>query len=159
MYTFTTKLLHALSAALIVMLLPLGYIITKLDYYSPWYQILPNLHYILGLLFALLLLSRVTNIILYNKDVDYKEPLVRIGHCMLYIFMFTAVISGYILASDDLFFFPSVYNMFSIDEAQLHDLHRLSTYGLLVLITGHITMALWHQFVKKDALLKKMFGK
>lgn len=155
MYSLLSKILHLATAFFVFPLFAVGFIMTGLDYYSPWYQTLPNGHYIAGLVFAFLLVLRFINALLTHKHP--QQFVVKAGHYLIYTFMFGCVITGYMLASDDLFFFPSTYELISVDKDTLHLFHKIFTYGLMVLIAGHIAMALIHQFYFKEALLEKMF--
>ena len=160
MYSLMSKIIHIVSALLVFALLPIGYIMVDLDYYSQWYQVLPQWHYLLGLVFAGLLVIRIANSLWIDRVNRQSLPsslIVKLGHLAIYVFMVSCVVTGYTLASDDLFFFPSVYQLIEINQDYLLLAHQISTYGLLVLIMGHIGMALVHQWLFKEALLQRMF--
>ncbi len=111
---------------------------------------------LIWLVSVVVLITRITNTLLIDKNNHEVELIVSLGHKLIYVFMVGCVISGYMMASDDLFFFPSTYSLYS-DESTLHLAHKIFTYGLGILVAGHIGMALYHQFIKKEALLQKMF--
>ena len=59
-YGSTAIALHWLSVAAVAILIPLGLWMTDLDYYDPWYVKGPDIHRALGVLFAIVLLLRLT---------------------------------------------------------------------------------------------------
>ena len=156
MYNLASKLIHWLMALMVFALLPIGYIMVDLNYYSPWYQILPNWHYIIGLVFSAVLILRVINRLWIDKHEKFTEKPAHYGHMLIYIFMFGCAISGYILGSDSLWFLPSVYDMMSVNREAVHLAHKIFTYGLGLLILGHVAMALVHQFILKQPLIQRI---
>lgn len=86
----------------------------------------------------------------------------RAGHFLLYVALVLQPITGILYMIGN----GHGLNAFGIDlvaegeevawMASLGSLHSPIAWTLLVLIVGHIGMALYHQFIRKDGLLRRM---
>lgn len=91
-------------------------------------------------------------------------PLVKAGHIALYVAMALMPITG-ILMLIGIGYGLNVFGVQLIPEgpeiawmAAVGGLHSPIAWTLLALIVGHIGMALYHHFVKKDDTLRRMAG-
>ena len=89
----------------------------------------------------------------------------RIVHFLLYFLVFAMGATGLGMAFDASLFDIVFQGQDKPLPADFHELppragHGLFARVLLVLIIGHALVALWHQFVRKDRLFRRMwFGK
>ena len=100
-----------------------------------------------------------------------RRPLVHLVHWSLYALMILMPLTGWLFTSagakypihyyglGDIPFLPmpadeALRKMLGADARQLHTIFG---YAALVLIAGHIGAALWHQCVRQDGLLKRMW--
>ena len=91
----------------------------------------------------------------------------RSGHIGLYVLLFAASLSGWALAGTfkvpirlDLFGLPVVQIVSSSDRA-LHNFfeesHMIASYLLAALVVLHIAGALRHHFIKRNAVMRRMW--
>lgn len=167
-YGWPAKTLHWLIGLLIIGMLALG--LTMGDFEGDTRFALYGIHksigaIILGLV-VLRLLWRWTN---YNPLLPEDfSPLGRLaargGHFLLYVCMLAMPLSGWVL-SNAAGYPVSVFGWFNLPAivGKNHDLHELAeevhewvAYGLIALIIGHIAAALYHHFIRKDLVLRRM---
>lgn len=165
-----TRLLHWLCALLVISLFISGWFMVDLDYYSPWYITLPELH-ILGGTVLLFLWSWVI-----IRLLTHKNPLPDLNHKkyeavlalwikrMFYLFILTIVICGYLMTTADgnprnLFELINLPALSQFSAAQIDTLgwiHRNLSYVLMFFVCLHILGALKHHFIDRDLTLKRM---
>jgi cytochrome b561 len=85
-------------------------------------------------------------------------------HHILYILMFAAPLSGWVMSSAK--GFPVVYfgkwplpNLVAKNKMlgeQLEDVHAVLTYGLIIIASSHALAALKHHFISKNDILVRM---
>lgn len=86
--------------------------------------------------------------------------LAKAGHVLLYALLITMPLSGLIFGSRPLNFFwlfeiaPLGLDTPIRDAAKAF--HKTAQYVLMLMILGHAVMALYHHYVCKDGLLKRM---
>lgn len=88
----------------------------------------------------------------------------RISHISLYIFGFLMPLSGWGMSSAGghpvtfygLFTLPPLVAPNKELGGLFHDLHSIAGYALIGLIAVHAAAALWHHFIRKDDVLRKM---
>ena len=154
---FVTKSIHWISAALVAY----GY--TKgLDSVSQLadpavmrFEILFTLG--LGLLFALRLFwtKRIAGATRLPQDAPLWEKYAsRAVHWGLYASLFGIVFSGFGIAIG--YATPMLSGLFL---TSMLGLHEFTLAALPVLLVAHILGALWHKFVRRDAVMESMTGK
>jgi cytochrome b561 len=87
----------------------------------------------------------------------------KLVHFLLYLFMLVMPLSGFLMSSYagygvKLFGYP-LPNPVSKNEDYAHffgDVHETSAYIIAALVIGHTLAALYHHFVRKDNILKRM---
>jgi superoxide oxidase len=165
-YGFISKIFHWLSAAVLVIQIPLGFYLVDLDFSEKRLNI-ENIHVILGLsIFYLTLLRLIYKIFnptppLSNSIFPGQRLIAKLNHLFLYILIFTISISG---AFKKLFngeildiFFFNIEIKDNFDLAELfYDIHIFSNYTLISLISFHILAVIIHKIIFKENLLKKI---
>lgn len=169
-YGILSIVLHWVMASLIIGLFILGQYMVDLDYYDPWYQAAPWWHKSLGMSVFVLLLIRL----LWRwKNVrpealpSYKSweiKTAKIVHILFYIAILLACMSGYFISSAkgvSIVFFgwfdiPAIIKLNENQAAFMADIHELMTQILAILFFVHVTAALKHHFINKDATLVRM---
>lgn len=169
-YNLLTRSLHWLSAIAVFALFALGYWMVELPYSSPWYQKAPHWHESIGVLLILVsvfrlcwrFISKAPQAIVSHNFLT--RTLAKSMVVLLYILLFTVLLSGYLISSADVDTI-SVFNWFDmltiniIDENQ-EDIaglvHYYFAYILIFMAILHGLAALKHHFIDKDDTLKRM---
>ena len=167
-YGFVARFLHWAMAIAIIAMFALGLWMRELDYYSPYYQIAPNLHKSFGIvLFGILALRFVWR--LFNPEPNAADltPLERraskIVHWGFYPLLFALMIAGYFISTLDgraisvfgLFDVPSIVTRKGMESiaGQVHYYLAFVTIGIA---SFHALAALYHHFRKRDGILMRM---
>lgn len=167
-YNRTAKLLHWLSALLIISLFALGLWMVDLNYYSEWYKIAPHWHKSIGLcLFAMTLFRLLWKITSKSPPITgqaWEKVGAKLAHNALYLLLFAIFISGYLISTAD--GRPiTVFNWFSVpgfgefvenQEDVAGALHFYLAYTTIGLAALHALAACKHHFINKDDTLSKM---
>ena len=172
-YSRTARLLHWLSAAIILLLvIPMG---LWLAYFRPESEPLKmrlyNLHESFGMLILLLALMRLAyRLIRPAPSWPADTPLAvirlaRISHASLYALLILMPVSGF-LATNAWGFPLSLFNLLPLpspigkDEAIakiLSTVHWSGAALLGVLILSHLAGAILHRHIRRDSLARRMF--
>jgi cytochrome b561 len=91
----------------------------------------------------------------------------KLGHALLYLLLFTVMISGYLISTADgssisvfdLFSVPATLTDLPSQEDIAGEVHWYSALALVILAGGHGLAALKHHFISQDTTLVRMFGK
>lgn len=164
-YGATTRLIHWSMALLILGMLTTG-VFKELVEDSPLEHTLMAYHksigiVILGMLLLRLVWRRLNPSAAIGSSVS--RIWVRLGHATLYLVMFLMPLSGLLLAwgsghGIEFFGHPFIAPGARIEWA--HELgegaHEAGQFLLWALIGGHIGAALYHRFVKRDAVMQRM---
>ncbi|WP_372964367.1 cytochrome b [Marinobacter sp.] len=171
-YGWAAVLMHWLVAVIVMGLFGLGFWMVDLSYYDEWYRKGPDIHRAVGILLFFLMLVRVswrfTNI--RPKALPGHKPWevvsAHIAHVLLYILLFSAMVSGYLISTADgssisvfgVFEVPSITGRIKGMEDTAGVVHYWSTWALIVLAGIHALGALKHHFIDKDSTLRRMLG-
>ena len=169
-YGAPMMVMHWLLALGILTAFAVGLYMVDIPGITPFKLKLFNWHKWLGVTLFVLVLLRL--LVRWGSNVPKYPPhwghrtisLAKLGHGLLYVLMFAVPVFGYLysLASG----FPVVW--FGVIElpvliekdAGLKDLfktlHELSAKGLVLLVVGHVGMALKHHVIDKDGVLGRM---
>jgi cytochrome b561 len=164
--------LHWLVAAVIVGLFALGYWMVDLDYYHEWYKQAPDIHRSVGILLFATMALRVFWRLMNAKPEPLPthssfEVLAAHGaHLLLYLLVFTAMISGYLISSADgssisvfgWFDVPSVTGRIKGMEDTAGLVHYWVTWAIVGLASVHALAALKHHVYDKDDTLRRILG-
>ena len=164
-----SKLLHWLTAALILIQIPLGFYAEEIKL-SPLKLDLFVWHKSIGMLVLLLaierLLWRMTGTIPKTPDASsLQRRLAQLAHATLYGLMIALPISGWIITSaanipTKLFWLIELPAITGPDEALnslAAEVHEVCVFLLIAILVAHIGAALRHHFILRDSTLKRMW--
>ncbi|HXH01736.1 MAG TPA: cytochrome b [Candidatus Competibacteraceae bacterium] len=169
-YGLVARVLHWLLALLLTGLFALGWYMTELDYYHPWYHAAPEWHRSVGVVTFLLILVRLGWTLANPKPrlPASMRPWQRVaatgGHHLLYLLMILVPLSGYLISTADghaldvlgLFEIPALFGPVQGMEAMAGWVHYLLAFGAAWLVLVHALAALKHQFIDRDRTLTRM---
>jgi cytochrome b561 len=170
-YDMTARVLHWITAILVLTMLPLGVVIAN-RWGGEWKDWLYNLHRSIGTVVMLVILVRV-GYRLTHRPLPLPEEIPlsqrrasRVVHWALYTFLVLQPFIGWAGSSA----FPApviVFGLFSLpmiapaDRAlsdQLLFVHRWTGVTIACLVTVHIAAAIYHHFVRRDGVLMRMIA-
>jgi cytochrome b561 len=162
--------LHWLSALTIVGLFVLGWWMTGLGYFDPWYNRAPWWHRSIGmlLLFATLLriLWRLFQPTPQAQGSRFERIAAHLGHISLYVLMLTVLISGYLISTArgrgisvfDWFEVPALISRLPNQASIAGEIHWYSALALMLLAAGHTMAALKHHFIDRHDTVLRMLN-
>ena len=106
-YGLVSVAIHWLVAVAVFALFALGLWMTGLTYYSEWYRTAPALHKSIGVTVFVLMFLRVLWRVLTPTPTPLSSHspsvrlLSRLGHGLLYLGVFTVLLSGYLISTAD----------------------------------------------------------
>ena len=160
--------LHWLVALTVIGLFALGLWMVELGYYDPWYRRAPDLHKSIGILLFLTMLLRLvwrtSNPQPLSEGTPLEKKLAHKVHGLLYILLFSLMISGYLISTADgraidvfnLFSVPAIISGLENQEDIAGLVHQILGYSLIALVVLHALAALKHHFIDRDQTLKRM---
>ncbi|MBW4933924.1 cytochrome b [Marinobacter sp. F4206] len=164
--------IHWLVAVAVIGLFALGYWMVDLSYYDDWYKQGPDIHRSVGiLLFALMLIRVVWRLFDSGPGplpdhTRWEVASAHAAHALLYILLFVAMISGYLISTADgsaisvfgWFDVPSLTGQVKGLEDTAGVVHYWSTWAIVVLAALHAVAALKHHLIDRDRTLRRMLG-
>ena len=165
-YGFISKVFHWLSAAVLIIQIPLGFFLVDMDF-SEKRLTIESIHVVLGLSLFYLTLLRLIYILfnptpsLRNNIFPGQRLIAKLNHILLYVSIIIITTSGVLkkLFSGemlDLFLFDiEIKDNFELAEL-FYDIHIVSNYTLIALISLHIFAVIVHKLIFKENLLKKI---
>ena len=165
-YGIISKVLHWLSAIILLIQIPLGFYLVDLDF-NEMRLTIENIHVIVGLsIFYLTLLRLLYKIFnptpsLSNSIFPGQRQIAKLNHILLYVAILTIASSGILkkLFNGEILnlFFFNVEIRDNYDLAELfYDVHIFGNYSLILLISLHILAVIIHKSLFKENLLRKM---
>ena len=168
-YPATSKLLHWLVAACVLVTVPVAIVMDRVGQ-GPTQNSLYNLHKSLGVLILVLMVLRLINRLVAGAlapeaEIEpWQRAVSSIVHTSLYVLLLAMPIVGYIANSAygastpffGLFELPSVVGKNEELATRLFTLHRWVGWLVILLALMHISAALYHHFIRRDAVLKRM---
>ncbi|GGC58215.1 cytochrome b [Marinobacter halophilus] len=172
-YGLVSMSLHWLVALAVIGLFGLGWWMVGLTYYDPWYRQGPDIHRSIGILLFITMLIRLAWRLLSPQPKPLPEhrrwevQTSRMVHWLLYLLLFTAMTSGYLITTADgssisvfgWFEVPSVTGRIRGMEDTAGAVHYWSTWALVALAGLHALAALKHHVIDRDATLRRMLGR
>lgn len=170
-YTPIARFLHWLIAALVLLMIPLGFVIAY-EWGGPAQQFLYNLHKSIGATLIPLVVIRMLYRLTHPapplpRDIPAIQRFAaHATHFALYVLILVQPIVGYIMTSAypapvpffGLFNLPAIWpNDRALSDA-LSLVHRNLGILLAIVAAMHIGAALHHHFVRKDRLLMRMIS-
>jgi cytochrome b561 len=170
-YTVTARVLHWVTASLVLIMLPLGLVIAN-DWGGPLQDPLYNLHRSIGVLILLIVLVRVVYRLTHPPAPlpDDIPPLQQLAakatHWALYALLIAQPFLGWIGTSAyrapiivfGLFELPPIWPEDRAFSDKVLFVHGLIGLTIAVLLAAHIGAALHHHFVRRDRILMRMIS-
>ncbi len=172
-YGMVAVLMHWIVALAVIGLFALGFWMVDLNYYHEWYKKGPDIHRSVGMLLFFLMVFRVIwrsankNPASLPGHKRWEVLSARVAHLMLFVLLFVAMISGYLITTADgsainvfgWFNVPSVTGQIKGMEDTAGILHYWSAWLIIALTTLHAAGAIKHHLVDRDNTFKRMFGR
>ena len=165
-YGLISKVLHWLSAILLLVQIPLGFYLVDLDFGEQRINV-ENIHVIFGLTIFYIVIIRLVNKIL--NPTPKLDPsifkgqvfLAKMNHILLYLAILSITISGILKklfnGESLVIFFKEIQIKDNFELAdQFYNIHIFSNYVILFLIVIHLVAVIVHKLFFKDNLLKKI---
>jgi len=165
-YGFISKIFHWLSAAVLVFQIPLGFYLVDMDF-SEKRLTIESIHVTLGLAIFYLTIFRLIyktfnpTPALQNSIFPGQKIIAKLNHIFLYVAILTITISGALKKlynGEELYLF--FFNLEIKDNFELaeifYEIHIISNYTLIILITLHIFAVITHKVLFKENLLKRI---
>ena len=165
-YGFISKIFHWLSAAVLIIQIPLGFYLVDMDF-SDKRLTVESIHVTLGLsifyliLFRLLYKTLNPTPRLQNSLFPGQKIIAKLNHIFLYASILVITISGALKKlfngeELDMFFFNlEIKDNFELAEI-FYEIHIVGNYTLIALISLHIFAVIVHKLLFKENLLKKI---
>jgi cytochrome b561 len=165
-YGIISKLLHWLSAILLLIQIPLGFYLVDLDFGEERLTI-ENIHIIIGLsIFYLVIIRLLSKIFNPTPKLDPgifkgQKFIAKLNHILLYAAILAITISGILkkLFNGEtlVIFFKEIkiQDNFTLAD-QFYNIHIFSNYSIIALITLHIFAVIVHKLFFNENLLKKI---
>ena len=165
-YGIISKLLHWLSAILLLIQIPLGFYLVDLDFGEDRLSI-ENIHIIIGLTIFYLVIIRLLNKI-FNPTPKLDPSIfkgqrfiAKLNHILLYVAILSITISGILkkLFNGEtlVIFFKEIEIQDNFELAdQFYNIHIFSNYTIIALIALHISAVIIHKLFFNENLLKKI---
>ena len=165
-YRLVSKIFHWLSAAVLLIQIPLGFYLVDLDFNEKRLNI-ENIHVMMGLgIFYLTIFRLIYKLFnptppLSNSIFPGQRLVAKLNHTFLYISIFIITISGIFkkLFNGEILniFFLSFEIKENFDLAELfYEIHIFGNYTLITLISVHLLAVIVHKILFKENLLKKI---
>ncbi|WP_440656891.1 cytochrome b [Candidatus Pelagibacter sp. HIMB1509] len=165
-YGVISKLLHWLSAILLLIQIPLGFYLVDLDFGEERITI-ENIHVLVGLgIFYVVIFRLLNNLInpipkLGPATFLGQRFIAKLNHLFLYIAILSITISGILKklfnGESLVIFFKKIKIKDNFELAdQFYNIHILSNYALIGLVVLHISAVIIHKLFFKENLLKKI---
>jgi cytochrome b561 len=163
--------LHWATAALVLIQFSLA--ITWDDFAKPTQENMQSLHVSLGVLLTAVIVVRIVwRLIPGHQIAPLGIGWVRIaskaGHYLLYTLLVAQVATGFLfrwaqghpVSFFGLFGIPSPFGALSRPERHtLHQVHEYIGWGIVIVAFAHALAALYHHYVLKDRVLRRMLPK
>jgi len=165
-YGIISKILHWVSALLLLIQIPIGFYLVDLDFGEKRIN-LENIHIVIGLsIFYIIILRLFVKIINPTPKLEPsifkgQKFLAKLNHLLLYVTILSITISGIFkkLFNGEklviLFKEIKIQDNFELAD-QFYEIHILSNYFIIVLISIHILAVIVHKIFFNDNLLKRM---
>ena len=165
-YGIISKLLHWLSAILLLIQIPLGFYLVDLDFGEDRLSI-ENIHIIIGLTIFYLVILRLLNKI-FNPTPKLDPSIfkgqrfiAKLNHILLYVAILSITISGILkkLFNGEtlVIFFNEIKIQDNFELAdQFYNIHIFSNYTIIALIALHVSAVIIHKIFFNENLLKKI---
>lgn len=168
-YDRVTMTLHWLTAATVIVLFGTSLLWNYLPRTVHWRGQLESLHISFGIILAAIFIGRALwrafgGRHLVAADAGLAGLASKIVHWALYLLLAVQIALGFALRwlqGEEFSFFGlfSVPSLLASNRSLAHtfeDLHNLTAWTLIVVAGGHAAAALWHHYIVKDGVLRRM---
>jgi cytochrome b561 len=170
-YTLTARVLHWLTAALVLTMIPIGIVMANVDL-GPTGDTLYDIHRSFGAVLLPLVIIRL----LYRlknpapplpADIPaIQQMAAHATHWALYALLIVQGFVGWVATSAYgaaikvfwLFELPPIWAKDAAFSERAFAVHRLLGIAIAILACAHIAAALYHHFVRKDRVLMRMIS-
>ena len=171
-YSATARLFHWVVAALVLLMVPIGIVMANVDV-GRAQDALYHLHRSIGVILLPLMLARLIWRLTHPPPPlpvtvsAVQRRLAGFVHWALYGILLLQAMVGWIATSAYrapirvfwLFELPPIWPVDRPFSETLFAVHRAIGFTLLVLLVCHVGAALFHHFVLKDIVLRRMIGR
>ena len=169
-YNPVARIIHWVSAVVVIGMFAVGLWMVDLSYYSEWYRTAPHWHKSIGMLLALLTLFRIVwKYVTPSPKVEGSAIEVtgaKVVHLAMYVALIALFVSGYLISTEDgrgidvfnLFTVPGAGALFENQADTAGVIHFYAGWALILMAAAHALAALKHHFINKDNTLRKMIG-
>ena len=163
-------LFHWLSALAIIGLFALGWWMTDLGYYDPWYNQGPWVHRSIGMLLLFATLARLVWRFAQPTPTAEGDRLeiiaAHVGHIALYVLVLLVMVSGYLISTADgsgisvfgWFEVPALVYDFPNQASLAGNVHWYSALALMIISAGHALAAFKHHWLDRHSTLVRMLN-
>ena len=165
-YNWLAKFFHWFTFLILIFQIPMGFILVRLDF-SDLRITIENIHVIAGITIFYLTIFRLI-FKFFNKTPKLmpasfvgQKLIAKLNHIFLYVALLTITTSGIfkkLFNGEKLNFFffkVRIEDNFTLAD-QFYNIHIISNYTLIVLISLHLLAVLFHQIFLKENILKRM---
>jgi cytochrome b561 len=170
-YTFIARVLHWLTAVLVLTMIPIGIAMANADF-GPMQDTLYHLHRSIGAVLLPIMLARLAYRLTHPApslpdDIPAIQQLAaHMTHWALYVLLIAQALVGWIATSAYrapilvfwLFELPPIWREDRAFSEAMFLVHRNLGIAIVVLLCAHIGAALFHHFVRKDRVLIRMIS-
>lgn len=174
-YSPAARFFHWLTFGFLIVMIPVGVIMADRGERNIWdgtTNALYSGHKLAGFVLLFILIARLGYRLI--KGAPPPEPTIEpwqrtvsaINHWGLYIVLFAMALTGWLgtslfpaLEIFGLFKLPALASPDQEASKRVLDLHGLLAFGLIALTAMHVGAALYHHFVRKDGVLRRMLPK
>ena len=165
-YNWLAKFFHWFTFLILIFQIPMGFILVRLDF-SDLRITIENIHVIAGITVFYLTIFRLIFKFFSKSPKLIPEAFIgqnliaKANHFALYVALLTITTSGILkklFNGEKLNFFIfklRIEDNFDLAD-QFYNIHVISNYTLIALITLHIFAVLFHQIFLKENILKRM---
>ena len=173
-YSLTARRFHWWSALIVVILIPLGFLMT---YEGPAFKFsddvngrMHSVHKLLGFVLLWLVLARLVYRVRHGAPPDepsleaWQKAAAHATHWTLYALLIAVPMSGWVGTSlygaRELFGPFSLPALTGVDQPlsdKVFEWHLRGAVLILLLLGAHIGAALYHHFLRKDGVLRRMW--
>ena len=168
-YPATSKLLHWLVALCVLATAPVAITMTRIAE-GPTRDMLYNFHKSLGVTILVLMILRLINRLAVGAPIPdpgiepWQKAVSSFVHTTLYVLLLAMPVVGYVANSAfgattpffGLFELPPIVAKDEALATQLFVVHRWVGWIVILLVFTHIGAALYHYFIRRDDVLKRM---
>ncbi len=166
-YPFVTRWLHRIIALCIIGMIVLGWYLSEMEYESPDYPFLRELHRTVGLLLFPLGLAQLAAYTLLPRPPlaatlkPWEKTLARLVHYFLLYVVIAIPVAGYLMSGDKLVIVghttvPMLVELSKPLRKALFEVHELLAWTTAALAALHAAAAIKHHVIDRDDTLRKM---